>query len=102
MNLKINKKSVFLLLIFIWIAFSLWYIANDQWQDFKMKENQQAYQLGRSDTVKAVIDEVSKCQQLPLTIDDKKATIISVECLQQKNPTQTPQTIPNTIENQQK
>lgn len=87
-NFRLNLKTIFLILVCVWGIFAVWYIANDQWQDFKINENQQAYQLGRSDTIKAVIDEVSKCQQLPLSIDDKKANVVSIECLQQNQNSQ--------------
>lgn len=85
-NFKLNKRAIFLALVCVWGVFAVWYVANDQWQDFKAKEMTESYQAGSNDTVKAIIEEVSKCQQLPLFNGEDKVNVVSVECLQKNQP----------------
>lgn len=79
------KKIVLILVIFVWVGFSIWYIANDQWQDFQNTKMQAAYQKGFSDSVKTLMNESTKCQPIPLFNGDKRVEMISIECLQKAN-----------------
>ncbi len=95
---KLNKRVIFLAAVLVWAVFSVWYIANDQWQDFKVREIEESYeagiQAGINKAVNTVIIEASKCTQVPLSNSEKEINVVSVECLQ-KNPPQQPSTQPS-------
>lgn len=79
------KKIVVWFLISFWIIFSIGYIGFDQWRDFQGSRIQQAYELGRNDTVRALISEVSKCEQpVPVFADDSRINVVAVECIQEE------------------
>ncbi len=78
-----TKKIIILTAIIIWIIFSVGYIINDQWQDFRIEQIQVAYQKGASDSIRTIINESAKCQPIPLFDGSTKVNMIAVECLQQ-------------------
>ena len=78
-----TKKITILVTIIIWIIFSVTYIINDQWQDFKIDQIQVAYQNGASSSIKTIISESAKCQPIPLFDGSTKVSLIAIECLQQ-------------------
>ncbi len=97
-NFKFNKKTIFFTVVFVWGIFAVWYVLNDQWQDFKVREIEKSYeagvQAGINKAVNTVIVEASKCAQVPLSNSEKEINVVSVECLQ-KNPAQQPQAQPS-------
>lgn len=95
-NFKLNTKTILSGVVILWGIFAIWYVANDQWQDFQVREMKESYQLGKSDTIKMIIDQTSTCQQqVPINYDDRTVNLVSVECLQkaqvQQQPNQSPE-----------
>ena len=83
---KKSKKIIFIAVVFMtWIIFSVWYIANDQWQDFQERKVQQAYELGKNDTINNLITEAAKCQPVSVSSNSTKIEVIAVSCLQTTN-----------------
>ena len=80
-----NKRNIFVALVFIWVIFSVIYIIRDQWQDYKIRELQQAYQSGAGDAVNTIIKEALQCKQVPLMSGETKINIIAIECLERQN-----------------
>ncbi len=78
-----TKKFIVLVIIIIWIIFSVGYIINDQWQDFRIEQIKDAYQSGAANSIKTIISESTKCQPIPLFDGSTKVSVIAVKCLQQ-------------------
>lgn len=85
----ITKKNILIFIITLWVVFSVGYIARDQWQEFKTRYTQNAYQKGVSDSIKTLITVAEKCVKVPLYDGDKKMEVVSVKCLQNSNRNQT-------------
>ena len=77
-----EKNKIFIALIIGWMIFSLGYIAYDQFQGFKLKKVQQAYQAGLSDSINRLMNESEKCEAIPLYSGDKQVNLIAIDCLQ--------------------
>ena len=55
MDINFSKKTILYFLAFLWIIFSVVYIAWDIWSDFKSIQMFNAYEQGRIDTVNTLI-----------------------------------------------
>ncbi len=84
MELVLSKKTISSLLIFLWIVFSVIYIGWDLWSDFKNVQIVRAYQQGKADTINALIAEVEKCGEVPVTGTEKQISVIGTHCLTQR------------------
>ena len=79
----LTKKNVSIFLIVTWILFSVGYVLNDQWQNYKLVQLQKVYQLGSSNFVKTLVNESKKCQPILLSDGVTEVNMISIECLEQ-------------------
>jgi len=87
---KGGKKSITYIVLVIWVVFSVLYVGFDVavWTSKTIYKNgqraalQQAYNTGRSEAVKQVIQEAQKCQSFPVNVGKISTNLISVECLQ--------------------
>ena len=86
MSITFNWKTA---LISLWTIFSILYISYDIWTGFKVNVMQSAYNAGRVDTVKALLDQASnkECKPFNVYMDTQKADLINVACLQQTTST---------------
>ena len=66
----------------IWLIFATIYVIYGEYNRLNNYVAAQAYNSGVRAAVNRIIDESANCQPLPINIDDKKATLISVDCLQ--------------------
>ena len=86
-----SKKNIIIFILVAWIAFSVWYVARDQWQRFQYSQVQAAYQKGSSDTVKLLMEQANKCIKIPVQDGDKKIEVVKVGCsLKETPPKETP------------
>ena len=75
------KKIIGMVLLVGWMVFSVVYVANDQWQDFKVRQIQLAYQRGLTDSMRRVMIESAKGAPITLTDGENRVEIISTEAL---------------------
>jgi len=80
MSIAILKKTILYLLVFLWIVFSIVYIINDIWSNFKNVQISNAYQQGRADTVNTLITEAEKCQPFSVFSAEKQVQLIKMGC----------------------
>ena len=78
--MKVNLKIAGYFLIILWTIFSLVYILNDIWQDFKSQQLKKAYEQGKIDTINLLIKEAEKCQPVPIFGGEKEIRVIKVGC----------------------
>lgn len=81
MEIALSKKTIFHLFIFLWIVFSVVYIAWDLWSDFKNVQMFRAYEQGRADMVSALIQETERCEPVEVRGSEKQISVIGVHCL---------------------
>ncbi len=78
--MKVNLKIVGYFLIALWTIFSVVYIINDIWQDFKTQQLKKAYEQGKIDTINLLIKEAEKCQPVPIFSGEKEIRVIKIGC----------------------
>jgi hypothetical protein len=81
MEINLSKKTIFSILIFFWIVFSITYIIWDVWTDFKQGEMIAAYEQGRMDTINILISETEKCEPVSVVGKEKEISVIALDCL---------------------
>ena len=69
----------------IWVIFSLLYIANDIWKDFKVLRynTEVSYRSGYVTAINEVINLVEKnpCNIIPLHSGEKEISLVNIECV---------------------
>lgn len=71
-------------LLAAWMLFSVGYILNDLWGDFKTAQLDRAYESGLTAAVNSLIKESAKCEPIKVFSEEKSVELISVECPQEK------------------
>jgi uncharacterized membrane protein (DUF485 family) len=82
-----QKQKLALIVVSIALAMSIVYIAVDAYQAMMLQEQfnayQQGVQVGYEQAVLALVQQVSTCQQVPVTYGNQTINVIAVACLQQ-------------------
>jgi len=79
---KICSCKVWKIVLIIWLVFTTLYFFYDGYDRLANYVAKNAYNQGITTAVTQIITESEKCQPVPINVDDKKATIINVSCLQ--------------------
>lgn len=77
----LEKKTIFFLLISLWLVFSFIYIALDVWDDFKDNQLLKAYEEGRTEVVGQIIENAEECQSFSVYNNEKEVQLININCL---------------------
>ena len=68
----------------IWIIFSIFYVANDIWQDFKQNElskiANEAYSTAQTEIIGQLITEAEKCEPIPVRSGENQINLIKTDC----------------------
>jgi hypothetical protein len=98
--MKIKKSLIVLIVLIVWAAFSVVYIAWNSWQQFKINQAQAAFNNGVNQGYQqAIVDlatEAKKCQEVPLRLGkdesgkDITMGIVATACLQQPDDSAAP------------
>lgn len=78
--MNLTKKTILCLILFLWVVFSIAYIANDIWSNYKDVQLVQAYNQGRADTVNTLIQEAEKCQPFSVFSGEKEVQLMNLGC----------------------
>jgi len=91
----IAKQDIFKTILIIWFVATTGYFIFDQYNNYKIKGIQQAYQTGYGAAVDDVIKKAkdSNCNSFDVTKGDDKVSVINAECMMQQ--------IQSTVENTQ-
>ena len=76
-----RKNSISKVIIIVWMVFSIFYIAYNEWMRFKTIVIQDSYNQGVEDAVAKVIEEAKTCKAFPINVGESKATLVNVDCL---------------------
>lgn len=93
MKVNIEPKKV---LLWSYVTVSALFIAYSALMSFRDGLLRNAYEAGRTDTVKTLIDNATngKCEALNVYAGEKKVDLINVECLQKTGAPSAGQTTP--------
>jgi hypothetical protein len=84
MNTGITKKTILYSLISLWVFFSIVYIANDIWLNYRNVQMVRAYEQGkeqgRAETITSLLREAEKCEPVPIFIGEKETRLIEIGC----------------------
>ena len=84
---KDHKIKFFVIVLILLLFLSLAYILFDKYSEKKQREQlnffQQGVQKGYEQAVYQLIQQVSTCNQIPVTFGNKTINIINVDCLQE-------------------
>ncbi len=75
-------KSIGTILIFVWVVLSSVYIVHDLWNEGLKFSFKTGYEKAQFDTINSIIDRAQICEAFDAFIDQKRVTLINVECLQ--------------------
>ena len=82
MNIILSKKIILYFLAFFWIIFSVVYIVNNIWSNYKNFQLLQAYEQGRIDTINTLIRAAEKCEPIPVFSEEREIELIRMDCLE--------------------
>ncbi|MCX6761161.1 MAG: hypothetical protein NTZ84_03630 [Candidatus Nealsonbacteria bacterium] len=80
MEISLTKKTILYLLVLLWLVFSVVYIVNDVWSDYKNVQLVQAYNQGRADTINTLFQEAEKCTGFSVFTAEKEIQLIKMGC----------------------
>ena len=75
-----TKKTILYLILFLWVIFSVVYIINDIWSNYKNVQLVNAYNQGKADTINVLITEAEKCQPFSVFSEEKEIQLIKIGC----------------------
>ena len=78
--MDLTKKTILYLILFLWVIFSVVYIINDVWSNYKKVQLVNAYNQGKADTINALIQEADKCQPFPVSNGEKEVQLTKIGC----------------------
>ncbi len=76
----LTKKTILSLILFLWVVFSIVYIVNDIWSNYKDVQLVEAYSQGRADMVNALIQEAEKCEPFSVFSGEKEIQLMNLGC----------------------
>lgn len=76
-----TSATIGMIVLILWIIFSVLYMVNDQWNDFQLVKMQQAYNKGVADSISTLITESDKCSAVPLYYENQRIDVVAVKCL---------------------
>ena len=83
----VKKTIIFIGVLILLLILSLGYIGFEKYSEWKLSKDVSLYQQGANygyqQAIVGVVQEASKCQQVPLVIGNQTMNIIWVDCLQQ-------------------
>ncbi len=80
MDISFTRKTILYVLVFLWMVFSVVYIANDVWSRYKKVQLVQAYEQGRTDIINQLIREAEKCEPIPVFSEGKEINLLKIGC----------------------
>ena len=85
-----KKNEILRTILTIWFLATTGYVVYDFWNEYKTKGIQNAYNLGLTDTVNKLIQQVesSQCQPVEVFSGEKKLQVVSAQCLPVKQEAQ--------------
>jgi len=79
-RLKTFFGRVVVIILGLWIIFSIGYVARDQWIEFQNNQILTAYQSGVADTVRTLMSQAESCQPVSLFDGNKQIQVLKIGC----------------------
>lgn len=79
------KNDILKTIVIIWLFAATSYVVFNEWNSYKEKGIQAAYQQGMTDTIGKLIDQTQKnpCQPVDVSLQNTKIQVVDAKCLQQ-------------------
>jgi hypothetical protein len=79
------KREILKTILIVWLFAATSYVVYNEWNSYKTKGIDQAYQQGRIETITQLIDQTTKngCQPVDVNLQDKKIQVVDATCLSQ-------------------
>jgi len=78
-----KKIPVLKIVIAVWLIFATLYVIYGEYNRLNMFVAQTSYNAGYQDSVVQLLNEVAKCQPVPITFNNQTVEVIGMACLQQ-------------------
>jgi hypothetical protein len=77
------KREILKTVVIIWLFTATSYVIYNEWNAYKVKGIQAAYQQGVAETIGQLIDQTQKnqCQPVDVNLQDKKIQVVDAKCL---------------------
>ena len=77
------KKEILKTILIIWLFAATSYVVFNEWNSYKAKGIQAAYQQGITDTIGKLINQTQQnpCQPVDVSLQDKKIQVVDATCL---------------------
>jgi len=80
---KICSCKIWRIVLIVWVVFTTLYLVYGEYNRLANYVAKNAYNQGLTTAVTQIITESEKCQPIPINVNDKKATLINIDCLKQ-------------------
>jgi len=77
------KKEILKTILIIWLFAATSYVVYNEWNNYKIKGIQTAYQQGTMDTITQLINQMQKspCQPIDVSLSGNKIQVVNATCL---------------------
>jgi len=75
-----TARNIFCLILLFWVVFSVVYIGNDIWSNYKKVQLVESYNQGKADVINYLVLEAEKCEAIPVFSGEKEIQLIGVDC----------------------
>ncbi|MBN2087304.1 hypothetical protein JW758_03070 [Candidatus Peregrinibacteria bacterium] len=82
-KLKCCDGKVGHIVLIVWLVFATLYVLYGEYNRLNNYVAARAYNAGISTAVTQIITESQKCQPVPVNVNELKASLVNLECLQQ-------------------
>lgn len=79
-NKRILKLGGIILLV-LWIIFSLVYISLDKYNEYITRQMSSAYQAGLLDAGLSILKQAEQCEPFSVSVDEQRVDLINTACL---------------------
>ena len=85
---ELKKEKIIIYVLAILLVIAIFYIISSKYQSVKLASFQQGIQIGYQNAVDQLIQQTLTCQPVSLFKENKTISVIAIQCLQQKAPSQ--------------
>ncbi|MCS7200732.1 MAG: hypothetical protein NZ822_01100 [Patescibacteria group bacterium] len=88
-RIRKNKflRRLLVIILFIWLIFSVIYIGQDQLNKIGGRLVETGYRIGITDSVRRILEGSENCQTVRVFLENRERTLIDVKCVGNKSQT---------------
>ncbi len=82
MKLKLPTDNIGQIVLAVWIIFSVIFVGNNVWQNYKVNQVNAAIQAGYQQAVVDLVKQAKSCEAFPINIGESSIELKKVGCEQ--------------------